>query len=125
MSTPHEIQVLYDLILVKDAEIRDLRSELTLLSNTVDEALLLDENLSAAWDDLHNAVQKSRSALGGYDRMNPEFKELKKRLLDYSKIDHGTEAYPLSKAEATLLVTMLISLQIMVRHYKVFEKLKD
>ena len=38
-----------------------------------------------------------------YDRMNPEFKDLKNILDRYSKITYGREAYPLSAREAELL----------------------
>lgn len=39
-----------------------------------------------------------------YDRMNPTIQELTKRLEEYVKKDYGTEAYPLSQAEANLLL---------------------
>lgn len=39
-----------------------------------------------------------------YDRMSPDFSELLARLEEYSKIDHGIDAYPLSKKEAHLIV---------------------
>lgn len=39
-----------------------------------------------------------------YDRMNPTLPELVARLKEYSNKDYGTEAYPLSSAEAKLLV---------------------
>lgn len=44
-----------------------------------------------------------------YDRMNPEWNELKKRLQEYSSIDYGAPAYPLSTAEAKMIVTMVIT----------------
>ena len=39
-----------------------------------------------------------------YDRTKPELKELLVRLKEYAAIDYGTEAYPLSKAEAESLL---------------------
>jgi hypothetical protein len=42
-----------------------------------------------------------------YDRNNPDYYELLRRLIVYSQITHGIESYPLSKAEAQLLVDEL------------------
>lgn len=39
-----------------------------------------------------------------YDRMNPKLSDLIQRLHKYSIINYGIEAYPLSSAEAKLLV---------------------
>jgi hypothetical protein len=39
-----------------------------------------------------------------YCRMNPDLPALIDRLKAYASIDYGTEAYPLSKAEAALIV---------------------
>lgn len=42
-----------------------------------------------------------------YDRMNPDFYQLLDRLEEYANIDYGADAYPLSTAEARLLLDML------------------
>ncbi len=42
-----------------------------------------------------------------YDRMNPDFYQLLDRLEEYANLDHGTDAYQLSTAEARLLLDML------------------
>lgn len=42
-----------------------------------------------------------------YNRMNPELSELITRLEEYQAKDYGTEAYPLSRAEAQLILTKI------------------
>lgn len=42
-----------------------------------------------------------------YDRMSPKLSELVERLKEYQAKDYGTEAYPLSRAEAQLLLSKL------------------
>lgn len=42
-----------------------------------------------------------------YDRQNPDFYALIERLEDYAAKDYGTEAYPLSAAEAKLLLELV------------------
>ena len=44
-----------------------------------------------------------------YDRMNPTLPELLERLRVYAAITYGTPAYPLSGAEARLLIQSLVS----------------
>ena len=39
-----------------------------------------------------------------YDRMKPFIWDLLDRLQAYSQVDYGTEAYPLSKAEALVIL---------------------
>lgn len=46
-----------------------------------------------------------------YDRMAPTENELLQRLKEYSKIDYGTPAYALSKAEAELILKIIKNLQ--------------
>ncbi len=43
--------------------------------------------------------------------MNPDIKKLIKRLREYAWIDYGTEAYPLSAAEANKLVGIAEALE--------------
>lgn len=45
-----------------------------------------------------------------YDRTKPELKELLVQLKAYAAIDYGVPAYPLSKAEAELLVIAISEL---------------
>ncbi len=48
-----------------------------------------------------------------YNRMNPTITELVDQLDKYSKIDFGTEAYPLSVKEAALIVNAIKTLSTM------------
>lgn len=45
-----------------------------------------------------------------YDRMNPSFEKLMSRLIKYAHIDYTTEAYPLSRAEAEMIVSRIETL---------------
>lgn len=45
-----------------------------------------------------------------YDRMNPVFEKLMSRLIKYAHIDYTTEAYPLSRAEAEMIVSRIETL---------------
>lgn len=57
----HRTKLIQDL----RAENARLRKALAQISDTVDDALLLDEELALAWGDLRDAVIKARAALGG------------------------------------------------------------
>lgn len=60
-----------------------------------------------------------------YDRMNPD-ERLIQKLDEYSNIDYGTEAYPLSRAEAAFIIFLIGSLQakvVMKKHSKTLKKL--
>lgn len=45
--------------------------------------------------------------MDNYDRMNPDFYQLLERLDKYAERDYGMDAYPLSSAEARLLLDLI------------------
>lgn len=45
--------------------------------------------------------------MDNYDRMNPDFYQLLERLDKYAEKDYGMDAYPLSSAEARLLLDLI------------------
>lgn len=52
-----------------------------------------------------------------YDRMNPALADILSRLEDYSHINYGTDAYPLSTVEAKILINRIKQLELDLMYF--------